>query len=420
MPSPKRRAPPREVPLAELEAAVREALATGAGITPTALKKALPKSYKKPEHNRALEILRALAARDEIHRWSKAKKEIFFSRDPIATLDSVVVESLAKNQLTAAALKSAVNARAPGHEDLLTEWLKHAVARGVLFKQGSSYSCEPAVPPAEIEAAVRDALASGAGITLASLKQALPKSCKKPELDRAIALLRELADRDEIHRLSIRNKEFFFARDPIATLDSVVVEALASGPLTGAALTTAVQERAPGHDVLLGEWLKNALARRVLFGQGKGKSKSYSREPDIRGLLKNEIQALKKALQKIESQGIDRARIAEVLLEALALRAAPTTNGTPPTARFLIALNDLAAENPRGALLSLRDLRARLSMSKDEFDETALRLQQEGAVSLHHHDHPLALSEAERAALVRDRSAGEHYVGIALKEQEGP
>ena len=46
---------------------------------------------------------------------------------------------------------------------------------------------------------------------------------------------------------------------------------------------------------------------------------------------------------------------------------------------------------------SLRDLRARLSMSKDEFDETALRLQREGAVSLHHHDHPLALPEAERA-----------------------
>src|SRR5687767_12253071 len=125
MPSPsKRRAPPREVPLAELEAAVRESLATGAGITPTSLKKALPKSYKKPEHDRAIELLRDLAGRDEIHRWSKKTKEIFFARDPIATLDSVVAELLAEGTLTAAALKTAVKARAPGHEDLLTEWLK--------------------------------------------------------------------------------------------------------------------------------------------------------------------------------------------------------------------------------------------------------------------------------------------------------
>ncbi len=271
------------------------------------------------------------------------------------------------------------------------------------------------VPRAELEAAVREALASSAGVTPASLKKSLAKSYKKPEQDRAVALLRELAARDDVHRWSKGKKEVFFARDPIATLDSVVVEALAEGALTAAGLKSAVKARAPGHEELVAEWLKNAVARRVLFKQGN----SYSREPDIRALLKKEIQDLQKAFQKLEALDIERDRVVEVLLEALDLppvRRTSSVNGAPRTDRFLTALNDLAAENPRGALLSLRDLRSRVSMSKDEFDETALRLQREGAVSLHHHDHPLALSEAERAALVRD-AQGEHYVGIALRSE---
>jgi hypothetical protein len=274
------------------------------------------------------------------------------------------------------------------------------------------------VPLTELEAAIRKLLATGAGITPAALKKAFPKSYKKPEHERATGLLRELVARNEIHRWSKGKKEIFFARDPIATLDSVAVESLAAGPLTSAALKTAVKARAPGHEDLLTEWLNNAVPRRLLFKQGN----KYSRELDIRDLLKKEIATLQKALQRIKPLDINRARIAEVVLEALGLPAArrtPSTNGTPRTDRFLTALSDLAAENPRGALLSLRDLRARLSMSKDEFDETALRLQREGAVSLHHHDHALALSEAERAVLVRDGTAGEHYVGIALKEKEG-
>jgi hypothetical protein len=271
------------------------------------------------------------------------------------------------------------------------------------------------VPRAELEAAVREALASGAGVTPAALKKALPKSYNKAEHARAVGLLRELADRDAVHRWSKGKKEIFFARDPIATLDSVVVELLGKGPIALGRLKGAVKARTPGHDDLLAEWLKNALPRRVLFKQGK----DYSLEHDVRGLLKKEISTLQKALERLEALGIERERAVEVLLGELGLpplRRVPSPNGARGSERFLSALGELAADNPRGALLSLRDLRARVSMSKDEFDQTALRLHKEGAVSLHHHDHPLALSEAERAALVRD-GRGEHYVGIALRRE---
>jgi hypothetical protein len=78
----------------------------------------------------------------------------------------------------------------------------------------------------------------------------------------------------------------------------------------------------------------------------------------------------------------------------------------------LNALRQLEQESPRGALLSVRELRARSDLDKPRFDRAALELAGQGLVSLHAHDHAGALAESERRALIED-VRGVHYVGIA-------
>jgi hypothetical protein len=78
----------------------------------------------------------------------------------------------------------------------------------------------------------------------------------------------------------------------------------------------------------------------------------------------------------------------------------------------LKALRQLEQDSPPGALLSVRELRARSNLDKPSFDRAALELAGQGCVSLHAHDHARALAEAERGALIED-ARGVHYVGIA-------
>lgn len=79
---------------------------------------------------------------------------------------------------------------------------------------------------------------------------------------------------------------------------------------------------------------------------------------------------------------------------------------------MLNALYQLEQDSPRGALLSVRELRARSVLDKASFDRAALELAGLGRVSLHAHDHAGALAESERRALIED-VRGVHYIGIA-------
>ena len=85
---------------------------------------------------------------------------------------------------------------------------------------------------------------------------------------------------------------------------------------------------------------------------------------------------------------------------------------SPTETAVLHALRQLERESPAGALLSVRELRARSGLDKPSFDRAALALASRGRVSLHAHDHAGVLPEGERRALVED-ARGVHYVGIA-------
>jgi hypothetical protein len=215
-----------------------------------------------------------------------------------------------------------------------------------------------------------------------------------------------------------KGTEWFFCADPIATLDRVVPELLSrEGHLPSKDLKALVERAAPGHSWLLPNWQKGALARGLVFEvtlPGPPKRKVLSAEPDLKLSLSKTLVELNKVLPALDRQGITRERVLEYLRAELKVEGAPTPAKRASREVFLDALRRFAADNPKGSLLPVRELRARAGLAKQDFDAAALELSKEGLLVLHYHDHSAALSEAEQSGLVRD-ALGRHYVGIALR-----
>jgi hypothetical protein len=233
---------------------------------------------------------------------------------------------------------------------------------------------------------------------------------------RALELARNLAASGELWRVVKGKDEWFFGADPITTLDRAVPALLReTGPLGEASIKAQMKARAPGHDGLVKDWLKGALARGVIFEHPSppgSKGKVFGPELDLRVSLGKPLAELQKAISTIERSGISRESVLEFLRRELGVVSAPPRRASREV--FLEALRRFAADNPSGALLPVRELRARAGLGKQDFDSAALALSNEGLLELHHHDHAGALSEAEQSTLVRD-PRGRHYVGIALR-----
>jgi hypothetical protein len=249
----------------------------------------------------------------------------------------------------------------------------------------------------------------------------------KRDLDRTLVLARELAREGTLHRFAKGATEIFYSEDPVARLDQLVPELLRrQGPLSAPQLKKAVKEAAPHHDGVVPDWLKAALARNVVY-ERPGKVKTFVPDPpapDLKLLLKKPLAELEKLLAPLAAKGISREQIARFLRAELGVaepESSPAdvlTTGSRADGSsrdvFLAALRRFAADNPKGALLPVRELRARAGLAKQDFDTTALALSREGLLVLHHHDHAASLSEAEKNSLVRD-TLGRHYVGVALR-----
>lgn len=156
------------------------------------------------------------------------------------------------------------------------------------------------------------------------------------------------------------------------------------------------------------------------------------RRLELSQLLRRTLAALGRDIPALRAAELSRSEVAAFLVEQLAalsepsaparvrngsksveVRAdSPSSDGGAARAAVLHALAQLERESPPGALLSVRELRARSDLSKQSFDRAALELAGQGRVSLHAHDHVGALTEAARCALIED-VRGVHYVGIA-------
>jgi hypothetical protein len=126
-----RAAPAPPLSADELTRKVLQLLDEGSSLTAAALRRALPKA----QQGEGLAVARELAARGRCHRLVKGPKEQFFARDPIATLERLVPTVVGTVALSAKDIKARVESAATGHGQLLSEWLKGAVGRGLLFEQ---------------------------------------------------------------------------------------------------------------------------------------------------------------------------------------------------------------------------------------------------------------------------------------------
>jgi hypothetical protein len=285
---------------------------------------------------------------------------------------------------------------------------------------------KPSEPPDDLQSVVAEALHAKPAVLTSELKKALPRS-HQPYYKEAQQLARDLAHHGDVHRWVKGKTEIFFARDPIKTLDEVAPGYLAGKVLSKAALKSLIAADLPQHERLLEEWLPRALQRGLLFlhpGKQYAVDPPAPPEPDVRSGLRAVFTALRKALTSEKLKGVSKERIAEAILVEFALPSPvqpaiappshPTNGSARPAARdeFLYALQQLMGESPQQALVSVRELRPRLMMSKEQFDELALALSRENVISLHHHDHPNSLSDAERSQLILD-ARGTHYIAIA-------
>lgn len=279
--------------------------------------------------------------------------------------------------------------------------------------------------PDDLDSSVREGVRAAPGSSAAQLVKKLPASFSafsKQVRDAA----ERLSKAGEIHRHLKGKTALYFPAEPLAALDAAIPPRLAGQALDKAELRQLAEEVTPGHAVVLDEWLKRALAQRLLYEHAPapgGAKKRFGAEPDVRKLAAPLLKALQKARDSADANGIPRERLAEILLQELGVSLGDAAQGTPGKAshnapnghtrsQFLAALTELVAQNPRQALLSVRDLRARLGLGKDQFDALALVLMRDGAISLHQHDHPMSLPEWERQQLV-DNARGTYYVGIA-------
>jgi hypothetical protein len=413
----------------ELTSRVREAL-QGKGLKHAELNKEVSKALGKAEGVRALELAQHMAAMGELYRVAVKGAEWFFANDPFATLDRVVPGLLReKGPLPAKDLKGkpfrdAVERMAPGHSQLIEEWREGGIERGVMYElPGTSKAkllsadAPKRVADEELLANVSEAL-RGKGLKHTDLAKEIASLFGEAESLRALQLTRDRAADGPIRRVIQKGTEWFFGADPIATLDRLVPELLRrEGHLSSKDLRASVEKAAPGHSLLLPNWQKGALPRGLVFEvtlPGPPKLRVLSAEPDLKLSLSKTLAELNNSLPALERQGITRERVIEYLCAELKVEAPPMPVKRSSREVFLEALRRFAADNPRGALLPVRELRARAGLGKVDFDTAALDLSKEGLLVLHYHDHAAALSEAEQSGLVRD-ALGRHYVGIALR-----
>lgn len=300
----------------------------------------------------------------------------------------------------------------------------HMAAKRKATKRGEQ------VVPSDLQEFVREAVSSAPGSTPAQIVKALPASYRGLAI--AIRAAAEaLADAGELFRhFKTKTTPLFFSADPLAALDAAVPPRLTERVLDKDELKRLVDDVTPGHGVVLDAWLKRALQRGTLHEHApktKGdKRKWYGRDPDLRKLFAPVFTALSKARDGLDQRAIPRERLAKLLLEELgvSLEGAGATGAHAPGSaangnartQFISALAALGAENPRQALLSVRDLRSRVGLGKEQFDALALDLMRDGVISLHHHDHPASLPEGERRQLIQD-ARGTFYVGIAPRSK---
>jgi len=358
---------------------------------------------------------------------SSASRKRRDQQTPPDDLEAALLESVsAAPGVTVSGLRKHVPV---SHRKFVTDALVNTLAeRGELFITRKGKRVFRTDPSLQIEAMVLEAIGVAPGVKIAGFKKRLPASHQDLFTE---TLISSLARQGELFVLLKGKSKLAFPTDPFIEIDSKLPDEATQRPIGKDELKALVAEAAPGYEVVFDEWLKRALAERRLFEHAspKGRKKRIGREPDLSSSLKAVLKELAAALKALDQQGVPRERVAATLVEALGLpmgAALKSARGSSSIvapnhevtidgrSQFLAALESLANDNPRDALHSVRALRSRVELRKQEFDAIALELARDGVVTLHHHDHAAALAENDRLQLIQD-NRGTYFNGIAFR-----
>ncbi|MEW6264383.1 MAG: hypothetical protein AB1641_15035 [Thermodesulfobacteriota bacterium] len=262
-----------------------------------------------------------------------------------------------------------------------------------------------------------------------TLRKQLPRSYQIP-LEELKKHLDELVRAGAIHKWQPDQTIYYAAFDPEAAARRQMLAAMAGRRLSARELAVKVKGL-PGYSKTqkyVKEHLKPVLATGQAFlhpPAGREKIARYAIEPPPPGPY------LTKIVKEIQAVGLKLNQPLETVYQALRpmlglsfpkpLQPPPPETGTlvrshqEPERLILAGMVKIEPKARQRALVSLRDLRRSVDLSKEQFDKTVLDLARTGKVVLHYHDYPSSLSETEREELVRD-SLGTYYIGIVLGE----
>lgn len=239
--------------------------------------------------------------------------------------------------------------------------------------------------------------------------------------------LNELVDAGRLYRWQPGSKTpYFCLSEPRKTALEAILNALAAGPLTEKELIGWIRKKLPGYQVKhLKEHLSDARQIYEYPRFGKIKTRYGLQPPDPGPYLGKALENITAVHNLLAPLHVSLEGIYEVLGRELALKRtarAPSPERSPDekTSReaqplILEGITRLQPLGQRRALVSIRELRRSVSLTKSVFDRAVLSLAVQGKVALHHHDFPSSLSPDEREELVRDEQ-GTFYVGIVPKE----
>jgi hypothetical protein len=247
-----------------------------------------------------------------------------------------------------------------------------------------------------------------------------------------VPILEEFVSLGKLHAFpakTAKGKPRYWDRDLFEFGRQTIRQTLeAKGPQTEAALRKALKGL---DDAQCSRILKDAFAARELWRHPPvGKSKKEllgNRPPSPAAYLRDVGEQLTKTVRLLLSAHVSRDELRRTLVQLIESSGIPFAAPSAPEAlrdsgsRTLPGGIDLVAlmrrVDPgadRGALIGSRDLRRAAGIEKPQFDRAVLELARQGRVSLHRHDYPASLSDAERDELVSDGDGG-YYVGLALR-----
>jgi hypothetical protein len=208
-------------------------------------------------------------------------------------------------------------------------------------------------------------------------------------------------------------------------------QALAAGPLTRSQLDGAMRRglfRVPRRQVtaLRTELVSRGLADGRVWEhppRGRGPARVGCVRPDPRDYLAAARRELEAVCRRLAVAGVSPQEVLSALAQMVepAPGRLPQQTAAPAAAEVETLLAQMLLVEPAaagGAVVSLPELRRRLQMPKQRFDQVVLALGSRRRLFLHRHVHPGALSPAQLDELVSD-GRGTYYIGAVLRSGEG-